>query len=901
MSLSGSKINCDRTMTELTKVFEHATVDPKWYAYWEDIGAFRADPESDRQPFSMVLPPPNVTGWLHIGHALNQTLPDIVARWKRMQGHDVLWLPGTDHAGIATQNVVEKQMADEGQTRHDIGREAFENRVWEWVKQSHGTITSQMRQLGSSVDWSRERFTLDDSLSRAVRRVFVSLYQEGLIYRGKYLVSWCPRCRTALSDLEAVHKDTRGRLYRIRYPFTESDGFVVVATTRPETLLGDTAVAVHPADARYESVRMRTVRLPIIGREVSFVLDEFVDPEFGTGVVKVTPAHDPNDFEMAKRHGLPQISVIDEDGRMTDDAGPYKGRDRFETRDAIVEQLELDGLLVSVEDHVHAVAHCQRCGTVIEPLLSTQWFVKIKPMAESALTAVAAGKTTFVPDNWTKIYNDWMTNIHDWCISRQLWWGHRIPAWYCDDCDEVLVSEEAPELCKCGGSLRQDTDVLDTWFSSGLWPFSTMGWPDSTADLARYYPTTLLITAHDIIFFWVARMMMLGLKFAGSVPFQQVYITSLVRDAHGQKMSKSKGNVVDPLKLIDEVGADAFRFTLAALASPGMDISLSDGRLKGYRQFINKIWNVSRFVLMNLPTDLAVRPEMPKRDSLDLIHRWILHRMRDVTSEVDEALNEFRFDVAADRLYHFVWHEYADWYIELIKAPLQARGHERDHAVAVLLEVHDQILRLLHPFIPFVTEEIWQSLPQRPGDGSRSDENQATITLAAFPRPRSEWRDTKAVSAMALLQDVVTSIRTLRSEWGVPTSRKVCAIIESACKEDEDLLEASREQLSRLAGLEKLEFSDNVRPDPETVKRIVRNFRIHVPLAGIVDRGKEVERVKRDLAKLSKQRTALQSRLANSEFVERAAPEVVADARTQEETIGQRQAQLEQILVELGG
>ena len=900
-SLTGSKINCDRMMTELTKVFEHATVDPKWYAYWEDIGAFRADPESSRKPFSMVLPPPNVTGWLHIGHALNQTLPDIVARWKRMQGHDVLWLPGTDHAGIATQNVVEKQMADEGLTRHDIGREAFENRVWEWVKQSHGTITSQMRQLGSSVDWSRERFTLDDSLSRAVRRVFVSLYQDGLIYRGKYLVSWCPRCRTALSDLEAIHKDTRGHLYRIRYPFTDGDGFVVVATTRPETLLGDTAVAVHPADARYESVRTRPVRLPIIGREVSFVQDDFVDPEFGTGVVKVTPAHDPNDFEMAKRHDLPQISVIDEDGRMTAAAGPYKGRDRFEARDAIVEQLELDGLLVGVEDHVHAVAHCQRCGTVIEPLLSTQWFVKIKPMAESALDAVVTGKTTFVPDNWTKIYNDWMTNIHDWCISRQLWWGHRIPAWYCDDCDAVLVSEETPGLCKCGGSLRQDTDVLDTWFSSGLWPFSTMGWPDSTADLARYYPTTLLITAHDIIFFWVARMMMLGVKFAGSAPFQQVYITSLVRDEHGQKMSKSKGNVVDPLKLIGEVGADAFRFTLAALASPGMDISLSDGRLKGYRQFINKIWNVSRFVLMNLPTDLAVRPDVPKLDQLDLVHRWILHRMRDVTCEVDEALNEFRFDVAADRLYHFVWHEYADWYIELMKAPLQARGRERDHAVAVLLEVHDQILRLLHPFIPFVTEEIWQALPQRPGDGTRSEGSQATITLATFPRPRSEWHDAKAVSAMALLQDVVTSIRTLRSEWGVPTSRKVCAIIESASKDDEVVLEASREQVSRLAGLDKLEFSVNVQPDPDTVRRVVRNFRVHVPMTGIVDRGKELERVKRELAKLSKQRNLLQSRLANAAFVERAAPAVVVDARNKEETIGQRQAQLEQILAELNG
>ncbi len=673
-------------MRELTKVFDHATVDPKWYAFWEELGAFRADPSSDRPPFSMVLPPPNVTGWLHIGHALNQTVPDVVARWKRMLGYDVLWLPGTDHAGIATQNVVEKQLAAENQTRHDLGREAFEARVWEWVKKSHGTITSQMRQLGSSVDWSRERFTLDDSLSRAVRRVFVTLHREGLIYRGTYLVSWCPRCRTALSDLEVVHRDTKGKLYQIQYPYTDGQGAVVVATTRPETMLGDTAVAVHPDDPRYDGVVGRSVRLPVLGRELPFIRDDFVDPEFGTGAVKVTPAHDPNDFEMGQRHDLPQVSVIDEDGKMTAEAGPYAGQDRFVARRALVQRLEEEGLLVGVDDHMHAVGHCQRCGTVIEPLLSTQWFVKIKPLADRALEVVDTGQTEFVPANWTKTYNDWMTNIHDWCISRQLWWGHRIPAWYCDACGELIVAEETPSACSCGGTLRQDTDVLDTWFSSGLWPFSTMGWPTDTPDLARYYPTTLLITAHDIIFFWVARMMMLGVKFAGDVPFKQVYITSLVRDAHGQKMSKSKGNVVDPLELIGEIGADAFRFTLAALASPGMDISLSEGRLRGYRQFINKIWNASRFVLMNLPEDLNTRPELPDRDRLDVVHRWMLHRTNELSADVNAALESFRFDVAADRLYHVFWHEYADWYIELVKSHLQADGSRRDDAVAVLLE-----------------------------------------------------------------------------------------------------------------------------------------------------------------------------------------------------------------------
>ena len=888
-------------MAELSKVFEHQTVDPKWYAYWEELGAFDADPASSRPPFSMVLPPPNVTGRLHIGHALNQTLPDIVARWKRMQGYDVLWLPGTDHAGIATQNVVEKQLAAEGKTRHDIGRDAFESRVWDWVKKSHSTITSQMRQLGSSVDWSRERFTLDDSLSRAVRRVFVSLYQEGLIYRGKYLVSWCPRCRTALSDLEVVHRDTKGALYRIRYPFSEGEGAVVVATTRPETMLGDTAVAVHPDDERYRSVSDRTVRLPVIGRELPLIQDAFVDPEFGTGAVKVTPAHDPNDFEMGQRHDLPQVSVIDEDGRMTEEAGPYAGQDRFAARRAVVAQLDAEGLLDGVEDHEHAVGHCQRCGTVVEPLLSTQWFVKIKPLADRALGVVEEGQTQFIPNNWTKIYSDWMTNIHDWCVSRQLWWGHRIPAWYCDTCDAVLVSEETPASCPCGGSLRQETDVLDTWFSAGLWPFSTLGWPETTRDLERYYPTTLLITAHDIIFFWVARMMMLGVKFADAVPFEKVYITSLVRDAHGKKMSKSKGNVVDPLELMGDIGADAFRFTLAALASPGMDIALSEGRLKGYRQFVNKLWNASRFVLMNLDPSGQVRPDVPPTEGLDLIHRWILHRTNELAGEVETALTEFRFDVAADRLYHFFWHEYADWYIELVKPHLQSDGSVRGDAVAVLLEVHDQILRMLHPFIPFVTEEIWQALPRHPEDGVGRAPGKRTITLAAYPQPRESRVDTGAVSAISLLQEVVTAIRTVRSEWGVAPARRVRAIIEAAPADDETLLRTHADQVARLAGVEELQFAASVPKEPDIVRRVVRDFQIHVPLAGIVDRVKETERVRRDLAKLVKQRGALQARLANVAFVERADPAVVEEARNQEQAIGQRQAKLNQILEELGG
>ena len=887
-------------MRELPKVFEHKTVDPKWYAYWEEMGAFCADPASGRPPFSMVLPPPNVTGWLHIGHALNQTLPDIVARWKRMRGHDVLWLPGTDHAGIATQNVVEQQLAAEGKTRHDLGREAFEARVWQWVEQSHATITSQMRTLGSSVDWSRERFTLDESLSRAVRRVFVTLYREGLIYRGKYLVSWCPRCRTALSDLEVDHQETKGKLYHIRYPFLDGDGAVTVATTRPETMLGDTAVAVHPGDERYADALTRTVRLPVIGRELPFIADELVDPEFGTGAVKVTPAHDPNDFAMGERHELPAVSVIDEDGTMTDAAGPYAGQDRFAARKGLVEQLEAEGLLAGVEDHTHAVGHCQRCRTVIEPLLSTQWFVRIRPLAERAIEAVEQSHTRFVPDNWTNIYFDWMRNIHDWCISRQLWWGHRIPAWYCDSCDRVLVAEETPTACECGGAIRQETDVLDTWFSSGLWPFSTMGWPEETSDLQRYYPTSLLITAHDIIFFWVARMMMLGLWFKQDVPFRSVYITSLVRDAHGQKMSKSKGNVVDPLELMAEIGADAFRFTLAALASPGMDISLSEGRLRGYRQFINKIWNASRFVLMNLPETLDKRPAVPVSDELDLIHRWMLHRTSELAGEVEAAFDAYRFDVAADRLYHFFWHEYADWYIELIKPQLQVDGPVRDDAIAVLLEVHDRVLRLLHPFIPFVTEEIWQALPQRPDDGRAPQGRGQTITLSAFPTVDARWRDDEAVAVMGLIQDVITSVRTVRSEWGVPPARKIAAVVQGADAGTEAMLGAHAEHVTRLAGLASLTLAAEVERSPDTVRRVVRGFQLHIPLAGIVDRAKETERIKRDLTKLVKQRGALQARLANQSFIERAAPEVVSDTKTQERDIGRHQEKLEQILQELG-
>ncbi len=879
-------------MPDLPKGFDHAQVDPKWYAFWESIGAFRANPGSGRPRFSMVLPPPNVTGSLHMGHALNHTLPDIIARWKRMQGYDVLWLPGTDHAGIATQNVVEKHLAEEGKSRYDVGREAFVERVWDWVRKSHGTITAQMRKLGESVDWSRERFTLEEHLSRAVRRVFVILYREGLIYRGRYIVNWCPRCRTALSDLEVLHKDTAGKLWYVRYPGVDGGPSVTVATTRPETMLGDTAVAVNPGDERYRDLVGKHVRLPIIGRDLPVISDAFVDPAFGTGAVKVTPAHDPNDFQMGQRHQLPQVAVIGEDGRMTQEAGPYAGQDRFEARAAIVRQLEHQGLLEKIEEHRHAVGHCQRCNTVVEPLVSTQWFVKIEPLAKPAIRAVEEGRIRFLPENWTKTYYEWMYNIHDWCISRQLWWGHRIPAWYCDRCGEMVVAEDEPKACSCGGSLRQDNDVLDTWFSSQLWPFSTMGWPDETADLKHYYPTDLMLTAFDIIFFWVARMIMAGLKFAGEVPFREVYITGLVRDERGQKMSKSRGNVVDPLEVMDEIGADALRFTLAAMASPGMDIPLSEGRMTGYRQFINKIWNASRFVLMNTG-EVTDRPAVPDVSALGLVDRWILDRLSHTAADVNLALGDFRFDVVADRLYHFFWHEYADWYIELIKPHLRADAPGRPNTIAVLLEVHDRALRLLHPIIPFVTEELWQRLPRRASDPQ-------TVTLSAFPAEVPGWDAPEAVAEIELLQEVVTTIRTVRAERGVPPSRKIAAIVDERDERQRRVLQENAHYICLLAGLERLEFRSDVEMDPDTVKRVLAHGQVYVPLAGIVDRQGEIEKLRKELAGLAKEISSLEGKLATGSFVERAPAALVQQTRDRVQELKQRREKLDATLKELG-
>ena len=880
-------------MSDLPKVFDHQDVDARWDSFWASIGAFKAQPESGKPMFSMVLPPPNVTGSLHMGHALNHTLPDILARWKRMQGYDVLWLPGTDHAGIATQNVVEKQLAGEQKTRHDLGREAFEARVWEWVKVSHDTITGQMRKLGESVDWSRERFTLDPGLSRAVRREFVSLYREGLIYRDKYIVNWCPRCRTALSDLEVEHKETDGKLYYVTYPAVGHGAGVTVATTRPETMLGDTAVAVNPDDERYRHLIGTRVKLPVIGRELPIISDAFVDPAFGTGAVKVTPGHDPNDFAMGKRHSLPSVAVIDEDGRMTKDAGPYAGQDRFKARKALVEQLQQEGLIEKIAEHRHAVGHCSRCTTVVEPLVSTQWFVKIGPLAADAIRAVEDGRVGLparqldedllrVDDQHPRLVHFAAAVVgppHSRVVLRRA-------------AAQTLVSEDDPTACTCGGALRQDTDVLDTWFSSGLWPFSTLGWPDQTPDLARYYPTTLLLTGFDIIFFWVARMIMLGLKFAGDVPFHTVYITGLVRDERGQKMSKTKGNVVDPLSVMDEIGADALRFTLAAMASPGMDIPLSEGRMTGYRQFINKIWNASRFLLMNIG-DLPARPALPPPQDLHLVHRWMLSGVSRLAIDVNDALTTYRFDHAADRLYHFFWHEFADWYIEFVKVDLQQPGPVRDTAVAVLVEVHDRLMRLLHPFIPFITEEIWQKLPKRDGEAQ-------TITLAAFPAGEPDWADASAGRDVQYIQEIVSTIRTVRSERGVPPSRKITAIVEESDPASAAMLERQAPYIKQLAGLETLDFRGDVAPGPDTVKRVLEHAHVYLPLAGIVDRAGEIAKLRKELAGVDKEAGSLAAKLGNGRFVENAPAAVVEEARARAAQLAERRQKLQATLAELG-
>lgn len=877
-------------MFNLDKAYQPRDVEAQIYDWWEKNQLFHADPASPRPPYSIVIPPPNVTGQLHIGHALDNTLQDILCRFKRMRGHEVLWMPGTDHAGIATQNVVERFLATQGIDRHQLGRDKFIAKVWEWKEEYGGKIIGQLKRLGASCDWQRLRFTMDEGLSKAVREVFVQLYEDGLIYRGDYIINWCPRCRTALSDLESEHKEVDGGLYYIKYPFASGTGHVTVATSRPETMLGDVAVAINPEDPRYQNLPGDEVILPLMNRPIPIIKDTYVSLEFGTGALKVTPAHDPNDFNLGRKHGLPLVKIMDEDGNINQLGGAYAGMDRFSARHKVLEDLEALGLLEKQEELKHSVGHCYRCSTMVEPLLSKQWFVKTRPLAEPALEAVAKGDSKIFPAMWEKTYFEWLNNIRDWCISRQIWWGHRIPAWYCDECGEIIVSRQTPETCpKCANSkLRQDEDVLDTWFSSGLWPFSTMGWPTRTPELAKFYPTACLVTGFDILFFWVARMMMLGIKFMNEVPFRHICIHALVRDAEGQKMSKSKGNVMDPLLIIDEFGADAFRFTLAAFAAQGRDIRMSNDRIAGYRNFINKVWNAGRFAFMH-----AEKGPLADADNLPeplLEERWIMSRAGQVGEAVAKALDEYRFNEAASLAYQFVWHEFCDWYLELIKVPLNdsARPERQAASRTRMFMALDAVLRLLHPFTPFISEHLWQHLPAKAYAESFSIMRAPWPDAALFPY------DKAAEQEISILMETVGAARTIRGEMGINPGAEIemnVLLHEHALK---PALVSQEIRIKTLAKVKNISFVE--KPVPQSAGAPLNGFTLYVPLAGLVDIAQESARLKKEIGKMEKQAAQSAGKLNNPGFTQSAPPEVI---EKEKEKLEQANSRLERLRANL--
>ena len=850
-------------------VYDPQSFEKKWYQFWEENQLFHTEVERDKKPFSIVIPPPNVTGQLHMGHALDNTLQDIQIRWRRMQGYNTLWMPGSDHAGIATQIKVEEMLRNEqGLSRHDIGREKFIEHVWEWKHQYGSKITNQLRSLGASCDWQRERFTMDEGCSEAVREVFVSLYEKGLIYQGHRITNWCPRCSTALSDIEVEHEDKQGHLYHLRYQVEGSDEFVEIATTRPETMLGDTGVAVHPEDERYTHLIGKNLILPIVGRKIPVFADEYVDLNFGTGVVKVTPAHDPNDFEMGQRHALEQIVVLNDDATMADNTGKYKGMDRYECRKVLLEDLKALGNLVSIEEHNHAVGHCQRCHTVVEPMISKQWFVKMESLAKPAMEAVTSGKIQFVPERFTKIYLNWLESIRDGCISRQLWWGHRILAWYCDDCGETFVSREDLTVCpKCGKALRRDEDVLDTWFSSALWPFSTMGWPKDTEELKQFYPTSVLVTGYDIIFFWVARMIMLGLEFKQEIPFKHVFIHGLVRDSQGRKMSKSLGNGIDPVEVIEKYGADTLRFMLITGNTPGNDMRFYWERVEATRNFANKLWNASRFVLMNLEGfDTAFRP---KQEDYTLADRWILSRYAKTVADVTNNLERFELGEAGRALYDFIWNEFCDWYIEMAKARLYNKDAvtARQTAQYVLCYVLENTLKLLHPFMPYITEEIWQHIPH---EG-------ISIMVAQYPCGEEEKIDEFAETSMNAIMDTIKSIRNMRAEVNVAPGKKSEVILSFATEELKQVFLQNEGYLQVLAGAQPVAILDADAQKPENaMTAVVNGVEVYLPLKGLIDVEKETARLNKELATLDKELARVSGKLSNAGFVAKAPAEVIA-------------------------
>jgi valyl-tRNA synthetase len=870
---------------EIAKAYEPKQIEPRWAEFWVKEELFKADPRKPGPVFSIVIPPPNVTGSLHIGHMLDHTEIDILTRWHRMRGYNTLYLPGTDHAGISTQRVVVRQLAEQKINYRDLGREEFIKRVWHWKEESGGTIQLQMKQIGESCDWSREKFTLSPELSKVVREVFVRLYEEGLIYRDNRLLNWCPVCLTVLSDLEVLHEERPGHLWHIQYPVVGTQEFLTVATTRPETMLGDTAVAVHPEDERYKHLIGRKVLLPLMNREIPIIGDEMVDREFGTGAVKITPAHDPNDFEVGKRHGLAQIDVMTDDAHMNEHAGVYAGLDRFVARKKIVEDLKELGRLEKITDHVSAIGLCERSKTVVEPRASTQWFCKMKPLAEPAIEAVERGEIAIIPENRRQEFFNWMRNIRDWTLSRQLWWGHRIPAWYCGKCQEVIVAREEPKKCtKCGSDeLKQDPDVLDTWFSSGLWPFSTLGWPEKTADFERYYPTSLLITGYDILFFWVARMTMLGIHFTGQVPFRAVYLHSLVRTSSGEKMSKSKGTGLDPVALNEQYGTDAMRFCLASMAAPGTDIVLSDDRLLGARSFANKIWNAARFLFVNLDKyeedggsleGLAapeVRAKAPYayQGKIPLVDRWLFARIAVTVETVNDGLENYRFHEAAHAVYQFFWGDFCDWYIEWVKPELQNADRGRaDVAWKNLFAGFDAALRLLHPFMPFLTEELWHQLPQKAGAKS--------IALDEYPEPAAALKDAQGLKEFGLIQEVIQGFRTVRAEMKLDPKKRVEAELASGDASLRKLIEANRDAIQRLGNLTELRVLDGKLPEGGGGMHSTAEFDLRISYAeDTMDVAAELARLKKEIEGLQKAIASKEKQLGNETFRSRAPENII--------------------------
>jgi valyl-tRNA synthetase len=866
---------------DLPKQYNPKESEDKWYKFWEENHLFSAKVNQEKQPFCIVIPPPNVTGILHMGHALNNTIQDILIRYNRMNGKESLWMPGTDHAGIATQNVVEKSLAREGLKRQDLGREKFIERVWQWKEQYGSTIIRQLKKLGASCDWQRERFTMDAAYSEAVTEVFVRLYEKGLIYQGNYIINWCPRCATALSDEEAPHREMEGSLFYLRYPLKEqlstSQEYIVVATTRPETMLGDTAVAVNPKDKRYKDLIGKTLILPLMNREIKIIADHMVDVKFGTGAVKVTPAHDPNDFAMGKKHGLEFINVMAPDGKMNGLAGDYAGMDRFEAREAILEDLRERGLLEKTEPHQLSAGHCYRCHTIIEPYLSKQWFVKMKPLSKPAIEAVKKGKIKFYPKRWTKVYLNWMENIQDWCISRQIWWGHRIPVYYCTKCQGVIVAKTKPEKCLACGSLdiRQDEDVLDTWFSSWLWPFATFGWPNETSnnkDLNYFYPTSTLVTAPDIIFFWVARMIMAGFQFMDKPPFKDVYIHGTVRDVEGKKMSKSLGNIIDPLEIINEYGTDALRFSLISITAQGQDVFLAKERFEQGRNFANKIWNASRFIMMNLEkeninTDLCV---FFKKNDLNLINRWILSRFYTVLGQVNRYLGAYKFNEAANTIYSFFWHEFCDWYLELVKPGIKEKENQ-----VVIYKVLEKSLRLMHPFMPFVTEEIWQRL-----------DNTTSIMTASWPHIQESIIDKKMEVQMESVFEVINTLRNMRSELDMPAQERIQAALSVGSKAQRQLFDSMKEHIVNLARLSAFSVNEHYVQNKDEFVYVLKQMHIVIPLCGSpeeIDKYKKKIETRIENAKV--QIKTKQEMLANENFLKRAPREIVEQEKVKLEEL----------------